>query len=137
MNHWLLKTEPETWSWDMQLAKGVEPWTGVRNPQAAKFMKDMRKGERAFFYHTGNEKRIVGVVEVVGEAHADPTDDSGRFVAVDVKTLHPLVRPVTLATIKADPSLTHLALVRQARLSVMPIDPAAWAHICALGGIAP
>lgn len=137
MNHWLLKTEPATWSWAMQTAKDVEPWSGVRNAQAARFMKAMARSDTGFFYHTGDEKRIVGIVEVVGEAYPDPTDPTGVFVAVNVRALRPVKRPIPLAAIKGDPRFAHLALVRQARLSVMPIDAAAWRALCALGETVP
>ncbi|MBF0095156.1 MAG: EVE domain-containing protein [Alphaproteobacteria bacterium] len=137
MAYWLLKSEPGCWSWGDQVAKGVEPWTGVRNFQAANNMKAMALGDRAFFYHSVTEKRIVGIVEVAGEYHGDPTDPSGRFGAVDVRTLMTLPRPVPLAEIKADPRLSHLPLIRQSRLSVMPIDAESWNILCALGGVAP
>lgn len=135
MNTWLVKSEPGCWSFSDHMAKGVERWDGVRNHQAAGNLKAMRTGDRAFFYHSVDEKRIVGVVEVVREAYPDPTDPSGRFVCVDFKAVAPLPRPVTLAEIKADPRLTHLALLKQSRLSVVPIDAAAWAVLCDLGGL--
>lgn len=137
MNTWLVKSEPGAWSWDDHVKKGVEPWSGVRNYQACNNMKAMRKGDRAFFYHSVDEKRIVGVLEVVGEYRPDPTDQSGRFGLVDFKALKPLKTPVTLAQIKEDPRLGHLALVRQSRLSVTPIDAKAWKVLCAMGGIDP
>jgi predicted RNA-binding protein with PUA-like domain len=134
VNFWLLKSEPETWSWADQTAKGRERWDGVRNHQAARHLKAMRKGDRAFFYHSGAERRIVGLVRVVREAFPDPTDPTGRFVAIDIETEGALAQPVTLAAIKADPALAHLGLVRQSRLSVMPIDAPAWRRIGAMGG---
>ena len=137
MNTWLVKSEPSAWSWDDHVKKGVEPWSGVRNYQACNNMKAMRKGDRAFFYHSVDEKRIVGVLEVVGEYRPDPTDESKRFGLVDFKALKPLKTPVTLALIKNDPRLEHLALVRQSRLSVTPIDAKAWKILCAMGGIDP
>jgi len=137
MAHWLVKSEPGAWSWEDHVRKGVEPWNGVRNHQAANNMKAMKVGDSAFFYHSVNEKRIVGIVEVTRTYYPDPTDPSGRFGMVDFKAVRPLVRPVTLEEIKADPRLGHLALIRQSRLSVMPIDDDAWALICAMGGIAP
>ncbi len=137
MNTWLVKSEPSAWSWDDHVKKGVEPWSGVRNYQACNNMKAMRKGDRAFFYHSVDEKRIVGVLEVVGEYRPDPTDESKRFGLVDFKALKPLKTPVTLAQIKNDPRLEHLALVRQSRLSVTPIDAKAWKILCAMGGIDP
>lgn len=137
MAFWLIKTEPGSWSWDDQVRKGVEGWDGVRNHQAAKNLRTMQIGDLAFFYHSVNEKRIVGIVEVVREAYPDPTDASGKFVQVDFKTVKPLPSPVTLADIKADPRFADLALLRQSRLSVMPIDASSWASICQMGGVSP
>lgn len=133
MAYWLMKTEPGAWSWDDQLRDNVTHWDGVRNYQASNNMKAMRIGDRAFFYHSVNEKRIVGIVEVVREYYPDPSDASGRFGMVDVKALMPMNKPVTLADIKDEPKLQNLALIRQSRLSVMPIDDAAWARICQMG----
>jgi predicted RNA-binding protein with PUA-like domain len=135
MAYWLFKSEPATWSWDDQVKQGVEPWNGVRNYQAAANMKAMKIGDLGFFYHSVNEKRIVGVVEVAKEYYPDPTDPQGRFGMVDVKTVTSFSNPVTLKVIKEDPRLQHLALVRQGRLSVMPIDPASWKIICQWGDI--
>ncbi|MBI2235950.1 MAG: EVE domain-containing protein [Magnetospirillum sp.] len=135
MARWLLKSEPGCWSWDDQTRVASEPWSGVRNHQAAKSLRAMRPGDRAFFYHSVDEKRIVGVVEVVCEPYPDPTDPDGRWVAVDVKAVAPLPSPVSLAQIKHDPRLENLPLIRQSRLSVMPIDDEAWAIICGLGGV--
>lgn len=135
MNYWLMKSEPETWSWDAQVKKGTETWNGVRNHQAANNMKAMALKDQAFFYHSGEERRIVGIVEIVKLYHPDPTDETGRFGMVSVKTLKPLTRPVTLAEIKAEPSLAQLALVRHTRLSVMPIDAASWKKILKMGGL--
>lgn len=137
MKYWLLKTEPGTWSWDDQMKTPSEHWDGVRNYQASNNMKAMRKGDRAFFYHSVREKRIVGIVEIVKEYYPDPTDPSGRFGMVDVKAVRPVKRPVTLAEIKQDPKLSHLALIRQSRLSVMPIDKTAWQRICTLAETKP
>ena len=137
MAHWLLKSEPSAWSWDDQVRVGVEPWNGVRNWQAAANMKAMRLGDTAFFYHSVDEKRIVGVVEVVKEYHPDPTDPTGRFGMVAVKALRPVPRPVSLGDIKAEPRLAHLALIRQSRLSVVSVDDDAWALLCAMGGVEP
>ncbi|MBF0393616.1 MAG: EVE domain-containing protein [Alphaproteobacteria bacterium] len=137
MAHWLLKTEPGAWSWTDQRRVGVEPWTGVRNWQAARHLKAMRLGDRAFFYHSVAERSIVGVVEVVREAYPDPTDPKGRFVCVDVQAAEALPRPVTLAEIKADPAFGELPLVRQSRLSVMPIDDESWARLRRMGGLEP
>jgi predicted RNA-binding protein with PUA-like domain len=135
--HWLVKSEPETWSWDDHVKKGVEPWNGVRNFQAAANLKAMKKGEKAFFYHSGESREIVGVVEVVKTYYPDPTDKTCRFGMVDFRARRPLAKPVTLAAIKADPALSRLALVRQSRLSVMPVDDQSWARICRMGGIEP
>jgi predicted RNA-binding protein with PUA-like domain len=137
MNYWLFKSEPGAWSWDDQVKKGVEHWDGVRNYQAANNMKAMKKGDRGFFYHSVDEKRIVGVVEVVKEYYPDPSDKSGRFGMVDVKALHPVKTPVTLAEIKADPALADFALVRQSRLSVVPVSPAQWKTISKMAGVKP
>jgi predicted RNA-binding protein with PUA-like domain len=137
MNYWLVKSEPGAWSWDDQVKKGVEHWDGVRNYQASNNMKAMKIGDRAFFYHSVNEKRIVGIVEVVKEYYPDHTDKKGRFGMVDFKTVKPLESPVTLQQVKDDERLNHLALVRQSRLSVMPIDAEAWKLICSLGGVEP
>ncbi len=137
MAYWLVKSEPGAWSWEDHVRVGVEPWDGVRNYQAANNMKAMKIGDRAFFYHSVNEKRIVGVVEVVKEYYSDPSDASGRFGMVDFKALHPVKTPVTLDQIKQDGRLDHLALIRQSRLSVMPIDDEAWGILCGLCGIDP
>ena len=136
MNYWLLKSEPESWSWDQQKAKGAkgEPWSGVRNFTAAKNMREMKKGDRCFFYHSGKERSIVGIVEVIGEYRPDPTDESGRFGLVDVKALADIPRPVGLDEIKQHPKLKGMALVKFSRLSVQPVLPAEWKQICALGG---
>ena len=135
MAHWLVKTEPGHWSWDDQVKKGVEHWNGVRNYQAANNLKAMRLGELAFFYHSVNEKRIVGIVEVVREYYPDHTDESGRFGMVDFKAVRPLPKPVSLEQVKAEPELQHLHLIRQSRLSVMPIDDASWNLIGKMGGL--
>ncbi len=133
MAYWLMKTEPGTWSWEDQVRDGTAEWDGVRNYQASNNMKAMRVGDRVFFYHSVNEKRIVGIAEVVREYYPDPSDASGRFGMVDVKALLPMKKPVSLADIKAEPKLQDLALIRQSRLSVMPIDDEAWALICRMG----
>jgi predicted RNA-binding protein with PUA-like domain len=130
---WLVKSEPACWSWRQHMKVGTEPWDGVRNHEAARNLKAMQAGDRAFFYHSGSERRIMGVVEVSRPYYPDPSDPSGRFGIVDFKALYPLPRPVSLADIKADERLSHIALVRQPRLSVMPIDPGAWRIICAAG----
>lgn len=135
--YWLIKSEPGAWSWEDQVKARTTGWTGVRNYQASNNMKAMRVGDRCFFYHSVEAKCIVGIVEVVREYHPDPTDKSGRFGMVEVEALKPLASPVTLAEIKADERLQHLALVRQSRLSVLPVDAAAWKIICKRGGVAP
>jgi predicted RNA-binding protein with PUA-like domain len=137
MRYWIVKSEPHSWSWDQQVKKGTEHWNGVRNYQAANNMKAMRLGDRAFFYHSGEEKAIVGVVEIVKEYYPDHTDESGRFGMVDVKTVGPVKTPVTLAAIKAEPRLKDLALVRQSRLSVVPVDAAQWKILCQMAGVKP
>ncbi|MBK1660612.1 EVE domain-containing protein, partial [Paracraurococcus ruber] len=134
MATWLVKSEPDAFSWDEQVQNGVEPWTGVRNALAANNLKAMRVGDLAFFYHSNIGKEIVGVVEVVREAYPDPTDETGRWVCVDMQAVGPLPQPVTLAAIKADPDFADLALVRQSRLSVMPVGEAHWRKLCKLGG---
>ena len=135
MAYWLLKTEPEIFSWNDQVKRGVkgEPWTGVRNHAAAKNLKAMKKGERAFFYHSGDSKSVVGVVEVIREAYPDKTADEGHWVCVDVKAVAPFPRPVTLADVKKNPSFEDMALVKFSRLSVQPVTDKEWAAICRLG----
>jgi predicted RNA-binding protein with PUA-like domain len=137
MPFWLMKTEPETFSWEMQKKKGAkgEPWSGVRNWQAARNMKAMKKGELAFFYHTGEEKRIVGIVEIIGEYRKDPTDETGRFGLVDVKAVKDVPKPVTLAVAKATPKLADMVLVKFSRLSVQPVRDSEWKLICTMGGV--
>lgn len=137
MNYWLIKSEPGSWSWDDQLAspKKSTEWDGVRNHQANNFMKDMAKGDRCFFYHSVNEKRVVGVVEVVKTWELDPTDATGRgFGMVTVKALGPMPEPVTLAEIKARKTLAEMVLVKNSRLSVQPVTSAQWKAVCKLGG---
>src|SRR5260370_9115493 len=118
MATWLLKTEADTFSWDHQIKRGAkgEPWSGVRNFTARRHLKEMKKGDLAFFYHTGDEKQIVGIVEVIRESYPDPTDADGKFLAVDVKAIEPLPKPVTLSDIKAQARLEHMALVKYSRL---------------------
>ncbi len=137
MAYWLFKTEPESWSWQQQKKKAAmgEPWTGVRNHQAANNMKAMREGDCGFFYHSGEERRIVGIVEVAGEYAPDPTDESGRFGMVVVRVLRDMPKPVTLAEVKAAPKLKDMTLVRFSRLSVQPVKPEEWRIVCAMGGI--
>lgn len=130
----LVKSEPDVFGWDNQVANGVEPWTGVRNAQAANFLRAMQKGELVFFYHSNIGKEIVGIVEVARTAYPDPTDETGRWVCVDVKTVAKLPNPVTLAAIKAEPRLEGIGLIRQSRLSVMPISPEHAAVILEMAG---
>ncbi len=137
MAYWLIKSEPGTWSWEDQVRDGTAEWDGVRNYQASNNLKAMKIGDRAFFYHSVNEKRIVGIVEVVKEYYPDHTDPSGRFGMVDVKAVRPFERPVTLADIKAEAKLAELPLIRQSRLSVMPIGPKEWKLICKMGATEP
>jgi predicted RNA-binding protein with PUA-like domain len=137
MQYWLLKTEPEVFSWDDQVKKKVESWNGVRNFQANNNMKAMKKGDKAFFYHTGDEKQIVGIVEIVKEHYPDPTDESGKFGMVDVKAVEPVPRPVTLAQIKESGRFKDFQLVTHSRLSVMPVSEPHWRALCAMGGVTP
>ena len=139
MNYWLFKSEPGTWGWDDQVARGDkgEHWDGVRNYQASNNMKAMKVGDLGFFYHSVNEKRIVGIVEVIREYYPDHTDPKGRFGMVDVKAVKPFKTPVTLADIKNDERLADLPLIKQSRLSVMPIPEDAWKMICQMGGVKP
>jgi|SRR6266550_3535321 len=138
MAYWLIKSEAETWSWDDQVKSGAkgEPWTGVRNHTAKRNLREMKKGDRAFFYHSGEERQIVGIVEVIRESYPDPTDATGKFVTVDVKAVEPLRRPVTLTDIKAEKKLKDMALVKFSRLSVQPVTPEEWKIVCRMGGSA-
>jgi predicted RNA-binding protein with PUA-like domain len=135
MAHWLLKSEPDDWSWNQQVAKGREgaEWTGIRNFSARNHLRAMKKGEQAFFYHTGKEKAIVGIVRVIAEAHPDSTD--AAWPAVDVAAVKPLPTPVGLDQIKADKRLADMALVRISRLSVQPVSESEWRIICKMGGL--
>ena len=138
MAYWLVKSEPDAFSWQQQVENKVEPWTGVRNHMAKNNLKAMRKGDLAFFYHSNIGKEVVGTVQVVREAYPDPTiepGEKGDWVCVDMKAVKPLKTPVTLAQLKADPAFAELALIRQSRLSVMAITEEFWAAICALGGV--
>ena len=137
MAHWLLKSEPGTWSWDRQVAAGTEVWDGVRNHQARNTLQAMAAGDRAFFYHSVRDTAVVGIVEVVGPARPDPTDPTGRWVAVDVRAVRPFVRPVTLKQIKADPALADMVLVRNSRLSVQPVAEEEWLLVCEMGHTSP
>ena len=137
MEYWLMKSEPSTWSWEQQSKVGSkgEGWDGVRNYQASNNMKKMKKGDLCFFYHSVKERDIIGIVKVKNEYHPDPTDTSERFGMVTVVAVKPLKNRVNLDQIKEDKRLSHLALVKQSRLSVMPIDAKSWKIICNLGGI--
>ena len=137
MQYWLFKSEPGAWSWDDQVKKGVEHWDGVRNYQANNNMKAMKIGDKGFFYHSVNEKQIVGIVEIVKEHYPDDSDESGRFGMVDIKAVEPVKTPVTLADVKAEPKLANLALVKQSRLSVVPVAPAEWKLLCKMCGVKP
>jgi predicted RNA-binding protein with PUA-like domain len=134
MRYWLVKSEPDAFSWDQQVANGIEPWTGVRNHMAKNNLKAMTKGDRAFFYHSNTGKEIVGVVEVVREAYPDPTAEAGDWVSVDMKAVGPIPKPVSLTTIKAEPALAGIPLIRQSRLSVMELTPEHWSLLCEMGG---
>ena len=137
MAYWLLKSEPDTWSYEDQKKKGAkgDAWTGVRNFTARRHLKEMKKGDRAFFYHTGDEKAVVGIVEVLREAYPDPTAKGEPWVVVDVKTVEALPKPVTLAAIKDEPKLKDMALVKNSRLSVQPVTDAEWKLVCKMGGL--
>lgn len=139
MAHWLFKSEPSTWSWDDQVARGDagEEWDGVRNYQARNFMRQMTPGERGFFYHSQAERAVVGIVEVMAEAHPDSTTDDPRWDCVDLRAVRPFARPVTLDEIKAEPRLADMVLVRNARLSVQPVTREEWRLVCAMGGTDP
>ena len=137
MAYWLVKSEPSVWSWDQQVAKGVkgEAWTGVRNHTAKLNMMKMKKGDRAFYYHSNEGKEIVGIVEIIREYYPDPTDKAGKFVCVDIAADKPLKKPVTLEAIKAEAKLAEMDLVKYSRLSVQSVKPDEWKLICKLGGI--
>ncbi len=137
MRYWLFKSEPTTWSWDDQVAKGDvgEEWDGVRNYQARNFMREMAVGDRGFFYHSQSEKAIVGVVEICAAAHPDSTTDDARWECVDIRAVCPVKTPVTLEQIKADPRLADMMLVKRPRLSVQPVSAEEWAVVCDMAGI--
>src|SRR5712691_8678170 len=137
MAHWLMKTEPEEFSWADQVKRGAkgEPWSGVRNFTARRHLNEMKKGDLAFFYHTGDERQVVGIVEVMREHYLDPTDPTGKFVAVDVKAVAPLPRPVTLADIKAEARLKDMAVVKFSRLSVQPVTAPEWTVVSRMGAL--
>jgi predicted RNA-binding protein with PUA-like domain len=132
--YWLVKSEPDAFSWDQQVAHGVEPWTGVRNFAARNNLRAMKRGDLAFFYHSNIGREIVGVVRVAREHYPDPTAESGDWSAVDMEAVGPMPKPVTLAEMKADPALEGFGLIRLSRLSVVPVSEAHWAHICRRGG---
>ena len=134
MAHWLMKTEPSSWSWDQQMAAGDKGtfWSGVRNHLAKKHLKEMKVGDQAFFYHSGEEKAVVGIVEITKAYYPDPSDKTGVFGMVDVKAVKPLAKPVTLAEIKADPRLKDMVMVKSSRLSVQPVTEAEWRAILAM-----
>ena len=136
-SYWLFKTEPSTHSWEMQKARGKkgEPWDGVRNFMARNNMKAMRLGDLGFFYHSGEGKEIVGIVEVCATAHPDPKDDTGVWQCVDVRAVSDVPKPVSLAAAKANPKLADMALVRTSRLSVQPVRPEEWSEVCRMGGL--
>ena len=137
MRYWLFKSEPNTWSWDDQVAKGDtgEEWDGVRNYQARNFMREMKIGDRGFFYHSMKEKSVVGIIEVIAEAHPDSTTDDPRWECVDIKAVKPVERPVSLDEIKAEPGLAEMVLVKNSRLSVQPVSDDEWATICKMAGV--
>jgi predicted RNA-binding protein with PUA-like domain len=137
MAHWLFKSEPDAWSWEQQKKKRAkgEPWSGVRNHTAKLNMKAMKKGDLGFFYHSGNQKAVVGIVEVIGEYRPDPTDEKGQFGLVVVKAVKDMPTPVTLADAKTSPKLAEMSLVNSFRLSVQPVRADEWKEICRIGGL--
>lgn len=135
MQYWLVKSEPDVWSWEQHVKKGTQHWDGVRNHQAANNLKAMKKGDQAFFYHSNIGKEIVGIVEVVKESYPDPSDEAGKFVMVDFRALKPLKKPVTLADVKSTKALADMALLKQSRLSVQPVTAAEWKTILKMGGL--
>jgi predicted RNA-binding protein with PUA-like domain len=135
MAYWLVKSEPTTWSWDQHVKKDADAWTGVRNHQAKAHLVAMKKGDKAFFYHSNEGKEIVGVSEVVKEAYPDASDKTGKFVCVDLKAVEPLKTPVTLAAIKAEEKLAKMVLVNNSRLSVQPVTADEWKAIRKMGGL--
>jgi predicted RNA-binding protein with PUA-like domain len=139
MAHWLFKSEPDSWSWDQQKAKGAagQEWDGVRNYQARNFMRAMKRGERGFFYHSNEGKAVVGVVEVAAEAHRDSTSEDPAWECVDLRALADLPRPVTLDEIKREPSCRDMVLVRNSRLSVQPVTEDEFRAVCRMGGLDP
>jgi predicted RNA-binding protein with PUA-like domain len=136
MAYWLMKSEPDTWSWADQVKAKTTFWDGVRNHQASNSLKSMKQGDHAFFYHSGDERAIVGIVAIVRTYYPDPSDETGKFGMVDVKAVKPLARPVSLAAIKGEPKLANFVLVRQSRLSVMPVAASEWAAILKMAATA-
>lgn len=138
MRYWLFKSEPDKWSWEKQKAKGEagEQWDGVRNYQARNNMREMKLGDRGFFYHSNDGKEIVGIVEVCALAHPDSTTDDPRWECVDIKAVRDVPRPVTLADVKAEPRLAQMSLVTSMRLSVQPVTAEEWKIVCEMGGVA-
>jgi predicted RNA-binding protein with PUA-like domain len=136
MKHWLFKSEPETWSWEMQKKKGAkgEPWSGVRNHTAKLNMMAMKTGDLGFFYHSGDEKAVVGIVEVIGEYRPDPADEKGIFGLVIIKAVKDMPKPVTLADCKINPKLKDMSLVTSFRLSVQPVTESEWKEVCRMSG---
>jgi predicted RNA-binding protein with PUA-like domain len=136
MRYWLFKSEPSSWGWDDQVARGDagQAWDGVRNYQARNAMREMRVGDRGFFYHSQSEKAVVGVVEVIAEVHPDPSTDDPRWECVDIRAVAPMSEPVTLDAIKREPRLAQMVLVKNSRLSVQPVSDEEWRVICAMGG---
>jgi predicted RNA-binding protein with PUA-like domain len=138
MAHWLMKSEPDAWSWDQQVARGAkgEAWSGVRNHQAKLNLMKMKKGDRALFFHSNVGKEIVGIVEIIREHYPDPTAKPGEpWVVVDVRAVAPMPKPVTLAAARAEPGLKNMVLVNNTRLSVQPITDAEWKIVCRMGGM--
>ena len=139
MAYWLFKSEPSTWSWGDQVAKGDEgeEWDGVRNYQARNFMRDMQIGDLGFFYHSQKEKSVVGIVEVIAEAHPDSTTDDDRWECVDIKAVRAVKTPVSLDMVKHEPGLADMALLKMSRLSVQPVRAEEWCLICEMAGVSP
>jgi predicted RNA-binding protein with PUA-like domain len=137
MAYWLVKSEPDAFSWDDLVKRGAkgEPWTGVRNHTAKLNLMKMKKGDRAFYYHSNEGKEIVGIAEVIREHYPDLSDKTGKFVCVDIKAVAPVPQPVTLVAIKDDPKLSEMALIKFSRLSVQPVTADEWKHVCKMGGV--
>ncbi|PKQ07972.1 MAG: EVE domain-containing protein [Alphaproteobacteria bacterium HGW-Alphaproteobacteria-11] len=137
MAYWLFKSERETWSWEEQKKKGAkgEPWNGVRNYQANNNMKAMKKGDLGFFYHSGDDKSVVGIVRVIGEHRPDPTDEKGKFGLVDIEAVCDMPNAVTLSDVKTEPALAEMVLVKNSRLSVQPVTADEWKLVCKMGGL--